>query len=56
MGNGFPIAAIVTTNEIAQSLQKAAIFNTFGGNPLACAVGISVLDVKITFFLFVFGC
>lgn len=51
MGNGFPMAAVVTTNEIAQSLQKAAIFNTFGGNPLACAVGISVLDVKKIFFL-----
>lgn len=45
IGNGFPMGAVVTTPEIARSLQQALYFNTFGGNPLACAVGSTVLDV-----------
>ena len=46
IGNGFPLAAVVTTSEIARSLQHALHTNTFGGNPLACAVGSTVLDVS----------
>lgn len=46
IGNGFPLAAVVTTEEIALGLKKAGHFNTFGGNPLACTVGLSVLDVS----------
>ena len=46
IGNGFPLAAVVTSPEIAQSMTKAMHFNTFGGNPLACAVGSTVLDVS----------
>lgn len=45
IGNGFPMAALVTTKEIANSLGQAAHFNTYGGNPMACAVGSAVLDV-----------
>lgn len=45
IGNGFPLAAVVTTPQIAQVLNQANFFNTFGGNPIACAVGSSVLDV-----------
>ncbi|KAJ8944322.1 hypothetical protein NQ318_016129, partial [Aromia moschata] len=45
IGNGFPLAAVATTPEIAEALTKAAHFNTFGGNPVACAVGIAVLDI-----------
>ncbi|XP_006002353.1 alanine--glyoxylate aminotransferase 2, mitochondrial isoform X2 [Latimeria chalumnae] len=45
IGNGFPMAAVVTTPEIAKSLTQAHHFNTFGGNPVACAVGSAVLDV-----------
>lgn len=45
IGNGFPLAAVVTTNEIAKSLATASYFNTFGGNPLSCAIGSAVLDV-----------
>jgi acetylornithine/succinyldiaminopimelate/putrescine aminotransferase len=44
-GNGFPMAAVVTTPEIAQSLTQVHHFNTFGGNPLASAVGKAVLEV-----------
>ena len=49
IGNGFPMAAVVTTPEIAQCManSKALHFNTFGGNPIACAVGSTVLDVRI---------
>lgn len=50
MGNGYPIGAVVTTKEIASSLGRALYFNTFGGNPVASAVGKAVLDV--IFFLF----
>lgn len=45
IGNGFPLAAVVTTMDIAKSLPQATYFNTFGGSPLACAVGSTVLDV-----------
>ncbi|XP_060047199.1 alanine--glyoxylate aminotransferase 2, mitochondrial [Erinaceus europaeus] len=46
IGNGFPMAAVVTTSEIAKSLAKRLLhFNTFGGNPLACAIGSAVLEV-----------
>lgn len=45
IGNGFPLAAVVTTTEIASTLGKALYFNTYGGNPLSCAVGCAVLDV-----------
>lgn len=45
IGNGFPLAAVVTTPKIAEVLSHALHFNTFGGNPMASAVGIAVLDV-----------
>lgn len=46
IGNGFPLAAVVTTPAIAKAFQTGMeYFNTFGGNPVACAVGNAVLDV-----------
>lgn len=45
IGNGFPLAAVATTPEVAQSLTKATHFNTFGGNPLSSTVGLTVLNV-----------
>ena len=45
IGNGFPMGAIVTTPEIANTMAQALYFNTFGGNPMACTVGSAVLDV-----------
>lgn len=48
IGNGFPLAAVVTTPEISKSLTVAHHFNTFGGNPLASAVGLQVLKVILT--------
>ncbi|XP_022246511.1 alanine--glyoxylate aminotransferase 2, mitochondrial-like isoform X1 [Limulus polyphemus] len=45
IGNGYPLAAVVTTPEISKTLSEATFFNTFGGNPVACAVGSTVLDI-----------
>jgi 4-aminobutyrate aminotransferase-like enzyme len=46
MGNGHPLAAVVTTPEIANAFHNGMeYFNTYGGNPVSCAVGMAVLDV-----------
>jgi 4-aminobutyrate aminotransferase-like enzyme/Ser/Thr protein kinase RdoA (MazF antagonist) len=46
IGNAFPLAAVVTTREIAESFDNGMeFFSTFGGNPVACAVGLAVLEV-----------
>jgi 4-aminobutyrate aminotransferase-like enzyme/Ser/Thr protein kinase RdoA (MazF antagonist) len=46
IGNAFPLAAVVTTKEIAASFANGMeFFSTFGGNPVACAAGLAVLDV-----------
>ncbi|XP_018319278.1 5-phosphohydroxy-L-lysine phospho-lyase [Agrilus planipennis] len=47
MGNGHPIAAVITTPEIAESFRKTGVeyFNTYGGNPVSCAIANAVFDV-----------
>jgi alanine-glyoxylate transaminase/(R)-3-amino-2-methylpropionate-pyruvate transaminase len=45
IGNGYPLAAVVTTREIAAALAARVHFNTFGGNPVASATGKAVLEV-----------
>jgi alanine-glyoxylate transaminase/(R)-3-amino-2-methylpropionate-pyruvate transaminase len=45
IGNGCPLAAVVTTPEIARSLTQRIHFNTFGGNPVVTAQGKAVLEV-----------
>lgn len=46
MGNGHPMAAVVTRREIAEAFDNGIpYFNTFGGNPVSCATGLAVLDV-----------
>ena len=46
IGNGHPLAAVVTTRKIADAFHNGMeYFNTFGGNPVSCAVGLAVLDV-----------
>ncbi len=46
MGNGHPMGAVVTTPEIAASFVNGMeYFNTFGGNPVSCAIALAVLDV-----------
>jgi len=46
MGNGHPLAGVVTTREIAQSFDNGMeFFSTFGGNPVSCMVGMAVMDI-----------
>ena len=46
MGNGHPLAAVITTSQIAAGFANGMEwFNTFGGNPVSCAAGMAVLDV-----------
>ena len=45
IGNGAPLAAVVTTPEIAQTLAERIHFNTYGGNPVSCAIGKATLEV-----------
>ena len=46
MGNGYPVAAVVTRSEIASTLRDdTGIFSTYGGNPVAAVAALSVLDV-----------
>ncbi|WP_339485925.1 aspartate aminotransferase family protein [Pseudomonas sp. EL_65y_Pfl2_R95] len=44
LGGGFPIGAMLTTNELAKHLAVGTHGTTYGGNPLACAVAEAVLD------------
>ena len=46
MGNGHPLAGMVARPDILETFGKRTrYFNTFGGNPVSCAVGMAVLDV-----------
>lgn len=45
LGGGFPIGAMLTTEELAKHLAVGTHGTTYGGNPLACAVGNAVIDI-----------
>lgn len=46
MGNGHPVAAVVTSAEVLGRFRDTfRYFNTFGGNPVACAAAMAVMDV-----------
>ncbi len=46
IGNGHPMAAVITTEAIAASFHTGMeYFSTFGGNPVSCAIGMAVMDV-----------
>lgn len=45
LGNGYPIGAMLTTTEIAQHLGVGSHGTTYGGNPLAATVGLTVLEI-----------
>jgi len=46
MGNGYPVAAVVTRRELAERFPYAGrTFSTFGGNPVAASAAVAVLDV-----------
>lgn len=45
MGNGYPVAAVITRRAIADSLAATTrVFSTFGGNPVAAGAALAVLD------------
>jgi 4-aminobutyrate aminotransferase-like enzyme len=45
MGNGHPVAGLVTSTEIMTRFRKSfRYFNTFGGNPVSAAAAMAVLD------------
>jgi succinylornithine aminotransferase len=48
LGGGFPIGAMLTTEKLAKHLAVGTHGTTYGGNPLACAVGEAVIDVVNT--------
>jgi 4-aminobutyrate aminotransferase-like enzyme len=46
MGNGHPVAAVITRRELLEGLaDETVIFSTFGGNPVSAAAALAVLDV-----------
>jgi 4-aminobutyrate aminotransferase-like enzyme len=46
MGNGYPVAAVVTRSDLADEfMEHTGFFSTFGGNPVACAAALAVLEV-----------
>lgn len=45
LGGGFPISAMITTEEVAKTMEVGSHGTTYGGNPLACAVGNAVFDI-----------
>ena len=47
LGGGFPIGACLATQEACSGMLAGTHGSTFGGNPLACAVAIAVLDVVL---------
>jgi acetylornithine/N-succinyldiaminopimelate aminotransferase len=44
LGGGFPIGAVVASQRVAECITPGDHGSTFGGNPLACSVGIAILD------------
>jgi succinylornithine aminotransferase len=48
LGGGFPIGMMLTTDEVAQHFSVGTHGTTFGGNPLACAVAETVVDIVNT--------
>ena len=46
LGNGHPIGAVITTQEISKSFDNGIeFFSTFGGSNLSCRIGTEVLDI-----------
>lgn len=46
MGNGHPVAGVVTSHEVMSAFRQSfRYFNTFGGNPVSCAAAEAVLDI-----------
>ncbi len=48
LGNGLPIGAMLTTNKIAEAFSPGTHASTFGGNPVACAAAVAVLETMLS--------
>lgn len=48
IGGGFPLGAVLATEEAASGMVAGTHGSTYGGNPLACAVGCAVMDIVST--------
>ena len=44
LAGGLPLGAVLCTEEVARAIHAGMHGTTFGGGPLACAVGIAVID------------
>ncbi len=47
LGGGFPLGAFLTTRAVGEAMHPGTHGSTFGGNPLACAVGVAVLETLL---------
>lgn len=45
IGGGFPLGAVLATEEAASGMVAGTHGSTYGGNPLGCAVGLKVLEI-----------
>jgi len=45
IGGGFPLGAVLATEKAAQAMTAGSHGSTYGGNPLACAVGCKVMEI-----------
>lgn len=48
IGGGFPLGAVLATEEASSGMTAGTHGSTYGGNPLACAVGCAVMDIVST--------
>jgi len=48
IGGGFPLGAVLATENAASGMTAGTHGSTYGGNPLACAVGNAVMDIVAT--------
>jgi len=47
LGNGLPLGAMLTVNKIAAAFSPGTHASTFGGNPVACAAGVAVMETML---------
>ncbi|HSG57498.1 MAG TPA: aspartate aminotransferase family protein, partial [Paracoccaceae bacterium] len=45
IGGGFPLGAVLATEDAASGMTAGTHGSTYGGNPLACAVGLAVMEI-----------
>lgn len=45
LGNGFPLTALLTKGKYAKEIESIGMSTTYAGNPMACAAGLSVIEV-----------